>query len=152
MNSVFVCYMERLPGCGWCSGNKVCPCCPVRVVCGGRVTVVIAWGKRPVPFRTRKLRLTAPMVLQPGGCGRVGHRRTHFEGEGPNEYASLLDQVVQAERECLVGAFTHLTHQPRALRLGRSFPSILGRKLLAAVDRDITEDGQRDDAIFECGN
>src|SRR5699024_1833785 len=122
MNSVFVCYMERLPGCGWCSGNKVCPCCPVRVVCGGRVTVVIAWGKRPVPFRTRKLRLTAPMVLQPGGCGRVGHRRTHFEGEGPNEYASLLDQVVQAERECLVGAFTHLTHQPRALRLGSSFP------------------------------
>ena len=54
------------------------------------------------------------MVLQPGGCGRVGHRRTHFEGEGPNEYASLLDQVVQAERECLVGAFTHLTHQALA--------------------------------------
>src|SRR5690625_1536148 len=40
------------------------------------VTVVIAWGKRPVPFRTRKLRPTAPMVLHPGGCGRVGHRRT----------------------------------------------------------------------------
>src|SRR5699024_10156045 len=88
-------------------------CCVV-VGLGASVTVVIAWGKRPVPFRTRKLRLTAPMVLQPGGCGRVGHRRTHFEGEGPNEYASLLDQVVQAERECLVGAFTHLTHQALA--------------------------------------
>src|SRR5215217_3815095 len=43
---------------------------------GTRVTAVIAWGKRPVPFRTRKLRPTAPMVLHPGGCGRVGHRRT----------------------------------------------------------------------------
>jgi hypothetical protein len=43
---------------------------------GRRVTAVIAWGKRPVPFRTRKLRPTAPMVLHPGGCGRVGHRRT----------------------------------------------------------------------------
>ena len=43
--------------------------------CGARVTAVIAWGKRPVPFRTRKLRPTAPMVLHPGGCGRVGHRR-----------------------------------------------------------------------------
>ncbi len=41
-----------------------------------RVTAVIAWGKRPVPSRTRKLRPTAPMVLHPEGCGRVGHRRT----------------------------------------------------------------------------
>jgi hypothetical protein len=45
---------------------------------GARVTAVIAWGKRPVPSRTRKLRPTAPMVLHPGGCGRVGHRRTLF--------------------------------------------------------------------------
>src|SRR3981189_3011879 len=44
-----------------------------------RVTVVIAPGKRPVPFRTRKLSLVAPMVLQSKGCGRVGHRRTHSE-------------------------------------------------------------------------
>ena len=29
------------------------------------------------PFRTRKLRLPAPMVLHPPGCGRVGHRRLH---------------------------------------------------------------------------
>jgi hypothetical protein len=47
---------------------------------GDRVTAVIAWGKRPVPFRTRKLRPTAPMVLHPGGCGRVGRRRTTIEG------------------------------------------------------------------------
>lgn len=38
--------------------------------------MVIAAGKRPVPFRTRKLSLPAPMVLHPPGCGRVGHRRT----------------------------------------------------------------------------
>ena len=42
------------------------------------VSVVIARGKRPVTFRTRKLRLSAPMVLQGGPCGRVGHRRTYF--------------------------------------------------------------------------
>lgn len=53
---------------------------------GNKVTAVIAWGKRPVPFRTRKLRPTAPMVLHPGGCGRVGHRRTHTTGRGPNQH------------------------------------------------------------------
>jgi hypothetical protein len=41
-----------------------------------RVTAAIATGKRPVPFRTRKLSLSAPMVLHSTGCGRVGHRRT----------------------------------------------------------------------------
>ena len=47
---------------------------------GTRVTAVTAWGKRPVPYRTRKLRPTAPMVLHSGGCGRVGHRRTPCPG------------------------------------------------------------------------
>lgn len=46
----------------------------------GRVTAVIATGKRPVPFRTRKLSLSAPMVLHSTGCGRVGHRRTPVTG------------------------------------------------------------------------
>ena len=36
---------------------------------------LIAAGKRPVPFRTRKLSPPAPMVLHSGGCGRVGYRR-----------------------------------------------------------------------------
>ena len=54
----------------------VCYCCP-RFVWGGhrRFTVVIARGKHPVPSRTRKLRLFAPMVLHWRRCGRVGHRR-----------------------------------------------------------------------------
>src|SRR6478752_3182208 len=45
------------------------------------VSVVIALGKRPVTFRTRKLSLSAPMVLQGGPCGRVGRRRTPFTGK-----------------------------------------------------------------------
>ncbi len=50
---------------------------------GKRVTAVTAWGKRPVPFRTRKLRPTAPMVLHPRECGRVGHRRTTIRRKAP---------------------------------------------------------------------
>ena len=41
-----------------------------------KVTAAIAEGKRPAPFRTRKLSPPAPMVLHSRGCGRVGHRRT----------------------------------------------------------------------------
>src|SRR4051794_5943004 len=48
-----------------------------------RVTAAMAKGKHPVPSRTRKLSLSAPMVLQPGGCGRVGRRRTFFSA-GPS--------------------------------------------------------------------
>src|SRR5437868_11000815 len=43
-----------------------------------RVAAVIAQGKHPVTFRTRKLSSAAPMVLHSGGCGRVGRRRTIF--------------------------------------------------------------------------
>src|SRR3954467_4420433 len=39
-------------------------------------------GKHPVPSRTRKLSPSAPMVLQPRGCGRVGPRRTYFSQQG----------------------------------------------------------------------
>src|SRR3954465_12936520 len=42
----------------------------------------MARGKRPVPFRTRKLSLSAPMVLPWRRGGRVGRRRTFF-GVGP---------------------------------------------------------------------
>src|SRR6201992_3223424 len=44
-----------------------------------RVSAVIAMGKHPVPFRTRKLSPSAPMVLRGGPRGRVGHRRTYCE-------------------------------------------------------------------------
>ena len=50
------------------------------------VSVVTATGKRPAPSRTRKLSLTAPMVLHPPGCGRVGHHRAHRERTSPRIY------------------------------------------------------------------
>lgn len=60
---------------------------------GHRVTAAIAAGKHPVPYRTRKLSLPAPMVLQPRGCGRVGRRRTNIDdgpspstGDGPSVF------------------------------------------------------------------
>ncbi len=68
----------------WTSCNQTShPPATRRKGTGNRVTAVIAWGKRPVPFRTRKLRPTAPMVLHPGGCGRVGHRRTTINVQAP---------------------------------------------------------------------
>ncbi len=48
-----------------------------------RVTAVIARGKRPVPFRTRKLSPSAPMVLHGRLCGRVGRRRTTIHRKEP---------------------------------------------------------------------
>ncbi len=55
------------------------------------VTATIAKGKHPDPFRTRKLSLSAPMVLQPRGCGRVGRRRTTTTRRGhPTRVASTL--------------------------------------------------------------
>ena len=50
------------------------------------VSVVTATGKRPAPSRTRKLSLTAPMVLHPPGCGRVGHHRAHTTQLARNRY------------------------------------------------------------------
>ena len=45
---------------------------------------LMAAGKRPVPFRTRKLSPPAPMVLLPGGSGRVGYRRpNNFTHKAP---------------------------------------------------------------------
>lgn len=48
------------------------------------VSVVIAGEPRPAPFRTRKLRPPAPMVLHPPGCGRVGHRRAQHSSNAPH--------------------------------------------------------------------
>ena len=54
------------------------------------VSAVIARGKRPVTFRTRKLSLSAPMVLQGGPCGRVGRRRTSFQWKAPDGWSITL--------------------------------------------------------------
>src|SRR5947208_16677081 len=55
-----------------------------------RVTAATAKGKRPAPFRTRKLSPSAPMVLPPREGGRVGHRRTHNYGRSPNTGAPAV--------------------------------------------------------------
>src|SRR3954463_10678428 len=52
-----------------------------------RVTAAMARGKRPVTFRTRKVSLSAPMVLPWRRGGRVGRRRTNFPEGAP---ASVL--------------------------------------------------------------
>src|SRR4051794_41909362 len=44
----------------------------------------MARGKRPDPFRTRKLSLSAPMVLPRGRGGRVGRRRTTIPRRAPS--------------------------------------------------------------------
>src|SRR4051795_9479876 len=46
------------------------------------VSAAIATGKRPAPFRTRKLSPSAPMVLPGRPGGRVGRRRTSLLGGG----------------------------------------------------------------------
>ena len=42
--------------------------------------VVMAQVRRPVPFRTRKLRPGTAMVLHSRGCGRVARRRVQLSG------------------------------------------------------------------------
>lgn len=46
-----------------------------------RFAAATAQGRRPVPFRTRKLRPGTAMVLHPIGCGRVARRRITLRRE-----------------------------------------------------------------------
>ena len=55
---------------------------PGGMVLNTSLVVVIAPGKRPATFRTWKLSPAAPMVLQPTGCGRVGHRHNTLQASG----------------------------------------------------------------------
>ena len=53
------------------------------------VSVAMAKGKHPVPFRTRKLSPSAPMVLRGGPRGRVGRRRTSSVEAAPSTGVAL---------------------------------------------------------------
>src|SRR5438034_9382824 len=67
-----------------------------------RVTAVMAKGKHPVPFRTRKLSSSAPMVLQGGPRGRVGRRRTCLKRVAPvmvERPSSLVWVVLKLEAD-----------------------------------------------------
>ena len=61
------------------------------------LVVVTAPGKRPATFRTWKLSPAAPMVLQPIGCGRVGHRHNTPDRGGmtPHHAVSSLSFYTQ---------------------------------------------------------
>jgi hypothetical protein len=83
---------------------------PVRQL--DNVTAVIAKGKRPVPFRTRKLSPSAPMVLHSPGCGRVGRRRTPFRRSHPTRGGFF----------CFYPHFVRCAHTLRAPFVG--FPAV----------------------------
>ena len=63
----------------------------------------MAKGKHPVPFRTRKLSSSAPMVLRGGPRGRVGRRRTSFF-EGRPQCAGGGPRRVLGGRGCRASA------------------------------------------------
>ena len=63
-----------------------------------RFAAAMAQERRPVPFRTRKLRPGTAMVLHPTGCGRVARRRTTRQGppdEDNNPRGSTHTQTQQ---------------------------------------------------------
>ena len=71
------------------------PCFPAD---NPRFAAAMAQERRPVPFRTRKLRPGTAMVLHPTGCGRVARRRTTRQGppdEANNPRGSTHTQTQQ---------------------------------------------------------
>ena len=63
---------------------------------------MMAAGKRPVPFRTRKLSPPAPMVLLPGGSGRVGYRRpNNFTHKGTRKHTPVPAGAFSLYARCL---------------------------------------------------
>ena len=75
-------------------------------------------GNARHPSRTRKLSLTAPMVLHPPGCGRVGHHRAHTSGIGSaftNDVKAdpILLLLLFAQRQ---GAYALLRYEIRRVR------------------------------------
>ena len=62
--------------CGWIP----LPAVPWPLAVHSGFAVVMAQVRRPVPFRTRKLRPGTAMVLHSRGCGRVARRRIHMLG------------------------------------------------------------------------
>jgi hypothetical protein len=91
------------------------------------VSAAIAKGKRPVPYRTRKLSPSAPMVLPPPGGGRLGRRRTPLNrGPHPTGARPLVSSLavlpqrhdsqllVRIERRRASSPRTFVTHKKTA--------------------------------------
>ena len=66
-------------------------------------------GKRPDPYRTRKLSPPAPMVLPPPGSGRVGHHRNTHTPTGPHQGPTTMGRPPQHPR---CGGRTHHHNNP----------------------------------------
>ena len=64
----------------------------------------IAAGKRPDPFRTRKLSLLTLMVLQPGGCGRVRNRRHQTTQQLNTTTRTVEARLLQRSLPCFTRA------------------------------------------------
>ena len=58
----------------------------------------MAQGRRPVPFRTRKLSPGTAMVLCPRGHGRVAHRRNHTSPKARGTHVPRAFPVSRAQR------------------------------------------------------
>jgi hypothetical protein len=85
-STFFVCFAStvRFPRCGRYRTGPGLRSWPVRSSHLHSVSVAMAKGKHPVPFRTRKLSPSAPMVLRGGPRGRVGRRRTSSVEAAPS--------------------------------------------------------------------
>lgn len=57
----------------------------------------MAQGRRPVPFRTRKLSPGTAMVLCPRGHGRVAHRRNHTSPKARGTHVPRAFPIPQAK-------------------------------------------------------
>jgi hypothetical protein len=97
-----------------------------------RVTAVMAKGKHPVTFRTRKLSSSAPMVLHRGRCGRVGHRRTIFHegpppsGGGPSCFPGPFPGLSQVFVASLFRGLSRSFPHPLPIPFPGCFPGVSG--------------------------
>ena len=85
----------------------------------------MAQVRRPVPFRTRKLRPGTAMVLHPTGCGRVARRRTTRTGS-PSEHtpqgAFPISETLTTQTHTGTGTSPH-THETHARDHSRPAPT-----------------------------
>ena len=84
-----------------------------------RFAAAMARVRRPVPFRTRKLRPCTAMVLHPRGCGRVARRRFHTIRFPPVEPPRAPGGFLFFPAHARAGRAT----QPRIPRGRRAIPS-----------------------------
>ena len=77
-----------------------------------RFAAAMAQGRRPDPFRTRKLRPGTAMVLHPEGCGRVARRRTQTSQGGDTTTCPLPFHIPRTQPQATTHTRTHDTGTP----------------------------------------